>query len=578
LVVGYDSLLRVINCANPSNIHQVDSLRTPDYGRAVDIQGNYAYVAASLSGLRIVDISNPNDIQEVSSIGGWRGYDVLVDGNYAYVSTGAGGLRIVNITNPLLPQQVGSLTSTPAARIYKKSFFVYAVTSDGNSSNFFIVDVSNPSFPILIESTSTSGWGYDVCVLSPYTYAYTADDWEGIHIIDITNPTNPQVDTALYAADVSYDIVVDNSKAYIANNLAGLKIIDVSYPSSPFDLGSYDTIGQIPFMKTVVAKDSFAFIPWFGNPWMRVVDVIDPTNPRLAGFPDSCQAVSEDMIIRDTFLYIAADYRFLIYNIAHPRQPRLVGSCNLPTGSAGLCIQDTFAYVAPDLHIVNISNPANPRLISRTPCNCWKVEVHDTFAYISHAYESLLIYSVANPLSPYEIGWASIHGQGYDVVVKGNFAYVGCYDFRVFDISNPTNPRLVGYYTTPDRVRRVFADSQYIYAACFSAGVCIFDYYPHGIEESETKNTFGLGISFYPNPVRTKCYLNLSSTSNDPISVNIYNILGQRLKALVFEVPDQTKKYKQEVSLNDLQDGVLFLQVRQGTNNRLFKVMKVTGR
>jgi hypothetical protein len=574
-IVGWDSMVRVINVANPENCFHVDSLRLPEVTYGIDVQGNYAYVTAQGSGLRIIDISNPVNINEVSSIGGWTALNVLASGNLAYVAAGDAGIRIISIANPLSPQEVGYTTRSPARDLYKESYFVYAVRDSENLSVFYIVDASDSSQPTLISSTRASGWGYDVAVLSPFSYGYTADNWEGLHIININDPVNPRVDTALYASDWSYDVVIDNQKAYIANDLAGLQIVDVSNPSFPFDLGTYDTIGQTPFMYTAVAKDSFAFVPWpLWNYWMRAVDVTDPTRPRFVGLPDSCPGVPEDMIIRDSFLFIAADYRFFIFNISHPRQPRLVGSCNSTDNVWGFDLKDTFGYVAGSyINIINVANPSNPTVINTLNEPTPKVAVADTFAYILAGYDSLSVWNFANPYNPYQISSICLQrGMTYDVVVESNLAYVGSkFGITVVDVSNPINLRILGFYDTPDYVRRVFYSSPYIYCACFGSGMCILEKLPAGIAESEDNLTRTYNLSFTPNPTEGK--VKISGVSRGIIC--IYNIAGREVSKKIIKAG---LPFNQELDLSNLPQGCYIIYIKESGSSRAGKVIINKGR
>ena len=566
-LIGNDTF-KVFNIANPLNPNLLGQVA--DSGYSIYVSGNYAYLGDRW-GLYILDISNPRNMRRINTLsGGAQIGAIWVENNLCYytVTYPEGIFIIADVSNPNNPFEVGRLNNISGGDIYKINYFLYLPGLD-------IIDVSNPPFPVRISYLGLPGWENGVWVNNPFGRAFVADDWEGLQVINISDPTNPQAETSLLKGDYSYDVVVDRNYAYVANYACGLKIIDISNPTFPSEIGAYDTVGRYPILFwTATAKDSFAY----GGFWeFRVIDITDPHNPRTAAICDWFNP-AKDIVIRDSFVYVAEDGKFEIFNVANPRQPRLVGRCNLPTGSADLCIQSNFAYITPDLHIVNISNPSNPILVSRTPCNAWGIDVRDTFAFISHAYESLLVYSVANPLAPYKIGWAPLHGQGYDVVLRDNFAFVGCYDFRVFDITDPTHPQLVGYYTTPDRVRRVFADSEYVYAACFSAGVCIFEYVSTGIEENLIERRGVSDFSIIPNPVGPRCYLNLTGIANRLVSIKIYNIAGQKLKEFVLEKPEQINKYKQEISLKGLPDGVLFFNLKQGTKDKLIKVTKVTRR
>ncbi|MEO0096898.1 MAG: T9SS type A sorting domain-containing protein [candidate division WOR-3 bacterium] len=582
-IVGFDSLLRVVNCADPRNPYQMDSLEFSDYTWGVDVLGNYAYVANQLGGLRVVDISDPRNIREVASIGGWRALDVWSEGSYVYVAAGVAGLRVIDISNPLTPREIGYNTTALARRLYKKSFFVYVVRDSWNLSVFDIVDVSTPQEPTLISRVVTSGWGYDVCVLNPFSYAYTANDWEGLAVININDPVNPRVETTLFAACGSHDIVIDNDKAYIAEGMAGLKIVDVSNPSSPFELGSYDRVGEPPFMMTATARDSFAYVPMEGcrgESTLHSVDVSDLSNPRRAAMVTSFGS-AKDMIIRGNLLYIANDNQFEIFNIANPRRPYLVGSCNSLERSLEVVIWGNYAYVyGSGWTIIDISNPANPiRINTFTQPRGGGLAIKDTFAYFVHSYDSLNIWSIANPYNPYQIVSVPIRTFPKDIEIKENIAYVGGrFGLQVFDISDPINPIEVGYYSTPDDIRRLFWKDEYIYAACYSGGVCILKFESSNMEESKRRE----GIKDFiisSNPVGKKFILISKKKFPNLVSLTIFNSMGQELKKFIFSNKNFNKGGEEyEINIDGLPKGVLLFQIKEKTKTKLVKVIKVKRR
>lgn len=57
-------------------------------------------------------------------------------------------------------------------------------------------------------------------------------------------PTNP-IETGFYnTARWAYGVDYSESYAYVADDLDGLRIIDVSDPANPTESGYYDTIGE----------------------------------------------------------------------------------------------------------------------------------------------------------------------------------------------------------------------------------------------------------------------------------------------------------------------------------------------
>jgi len=90
VAAGYSGL-RILDISDPETPIEVGYCQTPDDAEAVDVQGNYAYIADWEKALRIIDISDPSDPHEVGFLetSSWPEC-VAVEGNYAYI-TGWGG-------------------------------------------------------------------------------------------------------------------------------------------------------------------------------------------------------------------------------------------------------------------------------------------------------------------------------------------------------------------------------------------------------------------------------------------------------------------------------------------------------
>ncbi|MBK8129623.1 MAG: hypothetical protein IPK53_12235 [bacterium] len=87
------------------------------YATGVCVRDTLAFAVTDTTGLRIVDISDPANPQEVGfydTPGEARG--VAVSGSYAYVADGNSGLRVIDVTNPSLPLSVGFYDTPGYAR------------------------------------------------------------------------------------------------------------------------------------------------------------------------------------------------------------------------------------------------------------------------------------------------------------------------------------------------------------------------------------------------------------------------------------------------------------------------------
>jgi len=128
------------------------------------------------------------------------------------------------------------------------------------------------------------------------------------------------------------ELSIDGNLCYVASEMAGLEVLDVSTPSVPDWIGDLSAPYNQLESWSVVARDSFAYAGW-RIPYLRSVDVSDPTQPRLAGAAN-VTAVPEDMELRDTLLYVAEDGVFEVVNVAGRVRPWLWGRARCRNGLA----------------------------------------------------------------------------------------------------------------------------------------------------------------------------------------------------------------------------------------------------
>jgi len=141
---------------------------------------DYAYVAAFNAGLRVIDVSDPQNPQE-------RGFrdtsgnavGVAVSGSYAYVAEGDPGLRVIDVSNPQVPVQVGE---------YNTPYFAQGVAVAGDFAfvadrirGLRIVDISDPQRPSEVGYYDTTGYADGVALAGNYIYVANGD--AGLQII-----------------------------------------------------------------------------------------------------------------------------------------------------------------------------------------------------------------------------------------------------------------------------------------------------------------------------------------------------------------------------------------------------------
>ncbi len=218
----YDSMSTAFDKLNDLNLNLIPNPWEDTY---------YSY-------LRILDVSNISNIVLKSNFTLNEVQDIYVSGNYAYVADSHQGLKILNISNPSSPSLVGSFnnsadTNGDSDGVFVSGNYAYVVNADAGLQ---AIDISDPTTPSLSDTYDTTGQAVKVFVSG--NYAYIADGESGLQIIDISNPSSLSF-VANYNLDESLDVFVSGNYAYVADGDDGLQIIDISTPSSPTSVSTY---------------------------------------------------------------------------------------------------------------------------------------------------------------------------------------------------------------------------------------------------------------------------------------------------------------------------------------------------
>jgi hypothetical protein len=160
-------------------------------------------------------------------------------------------------------------------------------------------------------------------------FAYVAALWDGLRVIDVSDPQHP-VEVGHCPAGVAWGVAVVGGLAYVADVDSGLRVIDVSTPASPHEVGSCAAPGPGDFLRVAVAGD-YAYVaddgwpyPWDSG-YVRVIDVSNPAEPVLAASwrtQHECLGVA----LSGSSLYAATTERGLrVLDVASPEHPAEIG-------------------------------------------------------------------------------------------------------------------------------------------------------------------------------------------------------------------------------------------------------------
>ena len=192
-VICDNTTVRTLNITDKTNPIEMDfySENSNEIMNVV-VQNNYAYIAAGLNNLMIINITEPNDISKVglfddnidvaanaSSLG------VYVDGDFVFVADDEDGLEIFNTTDITNPIKIGQNTEiTNATDVFVSNGMAF-VTGWGYPLN--VINISDLTNPNRIDYY-TEGFGNAVVVYEEI--AFVADYFNGLTILSPVDPTS----------------------------------------------------------------------------------------------------------------------------------------------------------------------------------------------------------------------------------------------------------------------------------------------------------------------------------------------------------------------------------------------------
>ncbi|MEO8678073.1 MAG: Ig-like domain-containing protein [Vicinamibacterales bacterium] len=256
----------------------------PGYANNVDVNGNFAFVAAGASGLVVVAVSNPAVPEIVATLDTpGNANDVRVVGNLAYVADGPAGLRIIDVTDPMSPAMVGSVDTPGDASDVVVSGNL-AFVADG-ISGLQIINVSDPAAPALVRSVATVGTARGVDVNGQVAVVVTDGNEAALLTVDITNIATAAIVGSVAVGGQPTDVSLAPGFAYVAAFTDGMSVVDVRNPAAPAVVGG---IHDLFVPRDVQVAGPFAIFAeqLFANAVAPIVDITEPDNPRFRAVLD----------------------------------------------------------------------------------------------------------------------------------------------------------------------------------------------------------------------------------------------------------------------------------------------------
>jgi len=249
----------------------------PGFANGVAVSGQYAFVASGAAGLQVVDVSSdrmsPTIVTSLSLPG--NANDITIAGHIAYVAAGSEGLQAVDITSPTAPVLVGSLsTGGTALDINVRGTTAYVA----NETSLFLANVANPASISAISTLPLSGLIQGVDVDTQRNLAVVAAGAAGVYVVDLSNPSSPIVLGATSTGD-AHDVAIRGNYAFVADYDNSTTSVDITTPSTPTVLSHIADPNLGGFLNDIVLSSTFALAAdvKFVN-GIPITGISDPTN------------------------------------------------------------------------------------------------------------------------------------------------------------------------------------------------------------------------------------------------------------------------------------------------------------
>jgi hypothetical protein len=413
----------------------VTSYNTPATARAVDVLGNYAYVADTTT-MQVLDITTtpPTFKGSVATTNSMDVKAVTVGAStrvYVADNTSTAELRIMDVTTPTAPSQLGVLDATGAGGPVGVDAYGTTVYLADGTQGLRIVDATTPSAPAETKSYTTTD---NVVSAVPWgTKLVLGARGAGVHVVDPA-PASPTLVGAYRNTSYStWGLAVSGSRAYCLVSYA-LLIMDLGTPARPSLLGSY-ALSNVPGPIRVSGTTAYVI----DSAYLKIIDASVPSAPSLVRSTSISGA--QDLAVDGNYVYVARNsgsYGLSIYRLSDGAN---IGNLTGDLASA-IAVRDTIAYLgtSTELVTVNVANRTSPAVLGRTTVLAAPQRIG---LYLDNALscsaEGLEFLDVSTPALPYWVGLTLTSGAN-DVVAVNDHAYISGafnHELSVQDISQP---------------------------------------------------------------------------------------------------------------------------------------------
>ena len=502
---------------------------------SIDKINDLVYVSGSH--LEIYNVQDPTEpvlLSEYSFSPTWA-RDMKVQNEKSYIIT-YDDLRIIDVTDPFNPQLAGIYEYIGDAICISDSIVAVSIGYDYSYLGVGLFNIENPQ-NIILKSEYITSKAQSVYKFNQY--AYIANGYSGLKIIDMGDPYHPVCVSECLQGILIKKVIVYLDYAYVHAGV-GLIVLDISDPEFPVQTGIFEVpvYGEKESSMSIAKYLDYIYFGGDGFGDIYIINVSDPSNPIYEGELD-VNDWSPGIEVYEDNLYVAGYWGgFQIFDLEDPTNPIEVGyypmafAREIAVGSGKAFISGYVSMSGGGIEVFDITDLTNPQHV--VTYEDWATDlqcVGDNLIYSSRPYLDIdaAIYlldvsDLSNPVLKQTVDSVAANGIFY------NDEYLlAIEDFQLKVFGDSTQ---VGYLEKPH-------DTQFV-------------------------------IDCYPNPAneQLRCRFNLSGSFH--VSIEIYNLAGK----CVMNFPPQTYpegEHNFTTNIKSLYPGVYLIKVQCGEQNSMKK-------
>ena len=317
---------------------------------------------------------------------------------------------------------------------------------------------------LVVVSAPRLSRGWLSAVVADQDNAFIADEFQGLRILDIQDPSEPTQISRVATVAGMIDLVKQGDYVYAMSDYE-LFVFDVQSVNSPTLVAREITLEQDGYGMNlgIEVYEDMLFISGLET-GISVYDISVPSAPEQLESLEIADYATYALLVDGHYLYAGNTSHFVVYNLDGVLGPEMIDEVEHEGGIVSMAKighHVVTSDIACDYQVFDVSDPADVEFVtSRVMGTGQTIDTAEAIANFPNTMTSfggyvlsatygtdrpLRITDLANPSNPVETGGYVFKGVGRDVHVIGSQAIVSFGEvLHIIDIANPKSPTLLG--------------------------------------------------------------------------------------------------------------------------------------